>query len=138
MDTQSLVVSSKRKIKSTQLFVVAGTILISLLICMLCIGLTVRYEVDTETADVKSVPYWKVSLPPEQDLWFEKGIEELRSIIVKKEQRGEVANVIIFMAEGINSAMLSRARFGGNESLMDVNNFIWDTFPHLGILKVGP
>ena len=137
MDTQSLV-TNKRKFKSTQLFLVAGTILVSLLISMLCIGLTVRYEVDTETADVKSVSYWKLNLPQEQDFWFEKGIEELRTIIVKKEQRGEVSNVIIFMAEGINSDMLSWARFKGNDSSRQMNNFVWDTFPHLGILKVHP
>ncbi|TMW49976.1 hypothetical protein DOY81_004935, partial [Sarcophaga bullata] len=118
-----------------KLFLVAGTILVSLVISMLCIGLTVRYEVDTETADVKSVSYWKLKLPQEQDFWFEKGIEELRTIIVKKEQRGDVSNVIIFMAEGINSDMLSRARFKSNDSALGMNNFIWDTFPHLGILK---
>lgn len=135
MDTQGLV-TTKRKLKSTQLFVVAGTILVSLLISVLCIGLTVRYEVDTETADVKSVSYWKLMLPPQQDVWYEKGIEELKSVIVKKEQLGEVENVIIFIAEGVNSEMLSKARFTKNENLMEMSDFIWDLFPHLGILKV--
>lgn len=136
MDTQSLV-TTKRKFKSTQLFLVAGTILVSLLVSLLCIGLTVRYEVDTETADIESVQYWKLNLPPEQDLWYEKGIEELKTVIVKKEQRGEVKNVIIFLVEGVNGDMLSRARFFKNDSIMEMNEFIWDIFPHLGLLKVG-
>ncbi|XP_023302155.2 alkaline phosphatase 4 [Lucilia cuprina] len=134
MDTQRLV-TTKRKFKSTQLFLVAGTILISLLVSVLCIGLTVRYEVDTETADVESVPYWKLKLPPQQEVWYEKGIEELKSVIVKKEQRGEVENVIIFIAEGVNSDMLSRARFMKEDNNSEINHFIWDSFPHLGILK---
>ncbi|XP_065366458.1 alkaline phosphatase 4 [Calliphora vicina] len=134
MDTQSLV-TTKRKFKSTQLFLVAGTILISLLVSVLCIGLTVRYEVDTETADVESVQYWKLNLPPDQEKWYEKGIEELKSIIVKKEQRGEVENVVIFMAEGVTSDMLSRARFMKKDNALEMNDFIWDSFPHIGILK---
>lgn len=136
MDTQSLV-KTKRKLKSTQLFVVAGTILVSLLISLLCVGLTVRYEVDTETADVKSIEYWKLNLPAEQDLWYERGIEELRSIIVKKENRAEVENIVIFIVEGVNSEMLSRARFVRKENSTELHNFMWDSFPHLGILKVG-
>lgn len=134
MDNKSSV-ASRLKFKSTQIFIVAGTVLMAMVISLICIGLTVRYEVDTDTVDAGSIGYWTMNLPPEQEEWFTKGLEDLR-LTFKGTQRynGEVKNVIVFLADGVTTDMLARARFGDEGNVTD---FIWDSFPHLGVLKVG-
>lgn len=135
MDTQNLV-TKKRKIKSTQLFVVAGTVLMALVISVICIGLMVRYEVDTDIVDTESIQYWKVDLPKEQDEWYEKGIEELRAIVMRESEEDGVENVIVFITEGVNTEMLAKARYKKSEDDLKSTDFIWDKFPYLGTLKV--
>ncbi|XP_005179489.3 alkaline phosphatase 4 [Musca domestica] len=132
MDNKSSV-ASRLKLKSTQIFIVAGTVLMAMVISLICIGLTVRYEVDTDTVDAGSIGYWTMNLPPEQEEWFTKGLEDLR-LTSKGTQRynGEVKNVIVFLADGVTTDMLARARFGDEGNVTD---FIWDSFPHLGVLK---
>ncbi|XP_061398612.1 alkaline phosphatase 4-like [Musca vetustissima] len=133
MDNKVKSVASRVKLKSTQIFIVAGTVLMAMVISLICIGLTVRYEVDTDTVDAGSIGYWTMNLPPEQEEWFARGLEDLR-LTSKGTQRykGEVKNVIVFLADGVTTEMLARARFGEDGNVTD---YLWDSFPHLGVLK---
>ncbi|XP_061398977.1 alkaline phosphatase 4-like [Musca vetustissima] len=133
MDNKVKSVASRVKLKSTQIFIVAGTVLMAMVISLICIGLTVRYEVDTDTVDAGSIGYWTMNLPPEQEEWFARGVEDLR-LTSKGTQRykGEVKNVIVFLADGVTTEMLARARFGEDGNVTD---YLWDSFPHLGVLK---
>ncbi|XP_073818050.1 alkaline phosphatase 13 [Musca autumnalis] len=133
MDNSKSSVASRLRLKSTQIFIVAGTVLMAMVISLVCIGLTVRYEVDTDTVDAGSIGYWTMNLPPEQEEWFTKGLEDLR-LTSKGTQRdnGKVKNVIVFLADGVTTDMLARTRFGDQGNVTD---FLWDSFPHFGVLK---
>ncbi|XP_075148447.1 alkaline phosphatase 13 [Haematobia irritans] len=133
MEPTKVPLKSLIKLKSTQIFIVAGTVLMTMAISLICIGLTVRYEVNTDTVDAGSIPYWSFNLPPEQEIWFQRGIQDLRLTSKGRSLvEGKVENVLIFLADGVTTDMLAQARFGENGTLMD---FLWDSFPHLGILK---
>ncbi|XP_013100034.2 alkaline phosphatase 4 [Stomoxys calcitrans] len=133
MQPNKSTVKSVIKLKSTQIFIVAGTVLMTMAISLICIGLTVRYEVITDTVDAGSIPYWSMDLPPEQEEWFQRGIEDLRLTSKGTQfEHGKVKNVLVFLADGVTTDMLAGARFGEQANVKD---FIWDSFPHLGVLK---
>ena len=62
-------------IKSTQVFLFAAVILLTMAITVLCIGFLVRYEVETDVWDVDQVAFWHEKLTAEQKFWFDDGIE---------------------------------------------------------------
>ncbi|XP_068152636.1 alkaline phosphatase 4 [Drosophila tropicalis] len=124
------------RLKSTQIFILAGSVLLTLLITVICIGLTMRYEVENEVANVAEVNYWKDQVSAEQKLWYDKGIEELNMALREPSTENTVKNVRIFVIEGIANEELAAHRFPLNSNSSEVNtNFAWDQFLHVGRLK---
>ncbi|KAH8271279.1 hypothetical protein KR018_005635 [Drosophila ironensis] len=124
------------RLKSTQVFIVAGTILVTVLVTLLCIGMMTRYEVEHEVANVANVDYWKDKVSAAQKIWYDEGIAELNEAL--RTQRGPVfpINVRIFLVQGIDGRDLAAFRFSGvSEKSLENVNFVWDSYPHLARLK---
>lgn len=120
------------RFKSTQLFIVAGSVLLSLLVTILCIGFTIRYEVQHEVANLSDVDYWRDKVSPAQQLWYDRGIEELTRAMRLYSNSRRPRNVHILLVSGVDGRALAAARFpkGGQHS-----SFLWDRFPHTARLK---
>ncbi|KAH8328752.1 hypothetical protein KR074_004820 [Drosophila pseudoananassae] len=124
------------RLKSTQVFIVAGTILVTVMVTLLCIGLTTRYEVENEVANVADVDYWKDRVSTVQKVWYDKGIAELNEALRKPRGPLFPKNVQIFMVQGVDGGDLAAYRFpviSGNSQ--GNTNFVWDTFSHVARLK---
>lgn len=124
------------RLKSTQVFIVAGTILVTVLGTLVCIGLTTRYEVENEVANVADVDYWKDRVSAVQKIWYDKGIAELNEALRKPRGPLFPKNVLIFMVQGVGGGDLAAYRFpviSGNSQ--GNTNFLWDTFSHVARLK---
>lgn len=129
------------RFKSTQLFIVAGSVLLSLLVTILCIGFTIRYEVQHEVANLSDVDYWRDRVSPAQQLWYDRGIEELTRAMRLYSNRRRPRNVHILLVSGVDGRALAAARFPkggqeGNDSCTSQHSsFLWDRFPHTARLK---
>ncbi|KRF78725.1 alkaline phosphatase [Drosophila virilis] len=119
------------RLKSTQLFILAGSVVLSLLVSLLCIGFTIRYEMEHEVANVGDVDYWKDAVSAEQKLWYDKGIEELKRALRVHSKRSQPQDVWLLMIHGIDAPALAAARFNGSQH----SGYIWDRFPHAARLK---
>ncbi|XP_064553073.1 alkaline phosphatase [Drosophila montana] len=119
------------RLKSTQLFILAGSVVLSLLVSLLCIGFTIRYEVEHEVANVGDVDYWKDAVSAEQKPWYDKGIEELKRALRGHSKLSQPRNVWLLMIQGIDAPALAAARFNGSQH----SGYIWDRFPHAARLK---
>lgn len=127
------------RFKSTQLFIVAGSVLLSLLVTILCIGFTIRYEVQNEVANLSGVDYWRDKVSPAQQLWYDRGIEELTRAMRLYSNRRRPRNVQILLVSGVDGRALAAARFPnrgqeGNDTSQH-SSFLWDRFPHTARLK---
>ncbi|KAH8311483.1 hypothetical protein KR044_006605, partial [Drosophila immigrans] len=125
----------KLRFKSTQLFIVAGAVLLSLLVTLICIGLTIRYEVEHEVANVADVDYWKDRVSAEQKLWYDKGIEELKQALRIYSPQTQPRRVLILLINGIAAPALAAARFPARHATTQHSQFVWDQFPHVARLK---
>jgi len=123
------------RFKSTQLFIVAGSVLLAVFISLLCIGLTIRYEVEYEVVNLSDVDYWKDQVSPEQKIWYDKGIEELKQAMRFHSRQTQPKNVLILLVNGIESKDLAAARFPKENRSTDHAHFVWDQFPHMARLK---
>ncbi|KAM8704766.1 hypothetical protein ACLKA7_009254 [Drosophila subpalustris] len=123
------------RLKSTQLFIVAGSVLLALFISLICIGITIRYEVEHEVVNLSDVDYWKDQVSPEQKLWYDKGIEELQQAMRVYSKQSQPKNVLVLLVNGIDSRALAAARFHQENNTKDHTQFIWDQFPHLARIK---
>ncbi|XP_017057436.1 alkaline phosphatase, tissue-nonspecific isozyme [Drosophila ficusphila] len=125
----------KVRLKSTQVFIVAGTCLITVLVTLLCIGFMTRYEVDNEVANVADVDYWKDKVASSQKIWYDKGIDELNEAL--RTPRGPIypKNLRIFLIQGVDGRDLAAYRFSGKDLSNGNTNFVWDKFPHFARLK---
>ncbi|KAI8046296.1 hypothetical protein M5D96_002498 [Drosophila gunungcola] len=108
------------RLKSTQVFIVAGTCLVTLLVTLVCIGLMTRYEVQNEVANVADVDYWKDKVAPSQKIWYDRGIEELNEalrspsgpIYPKNPDCGHLANATDNVLSVLRQAQLVGLRTG--------------------------
>ncbi|KAH8407227.1 hypothetical protein KR222_010910 [Zaprionus bogoriensis] len=124
------------RFKSTQLFIVAGSVLLSVLITLLCIGFTIRYEVEHEVANLSDVDYWRDRVSPQQQLWYDKGIEELTRAMRAYTPHSRPRSVHLLLVSGVDGRALAAARFqGSNTSSAQHSSFVWDRFPHTARLK---
>ncbi|KAH8337183.1 hypothetical protein KR059_002385 [Drosophila kikkawai] len=123
------------RLKSTQVFIVAGTCLITVLITLLCIGFMTRYEVENEVANVADVDYWKDRVAALQKIWYDKGIEELNEALRTPSGPVYPRNLRIFVVQGIDGRDLAVHRFPAREISQGHANFVWDQYPHLARLK---
>ncbi|XP_062125404.1 alkaline phosphatase [Drosophila sulfurigaster albostrigata] len=121
----------KLRFKSTQLFIVAGAVLLSLLVTLLCIGLTIRYEVEHEVANVADVDYWKDQVSAAQKVWYDKGIEELKQALRIYSPQTQPRQVLLLLISGISAETLAAARFEREKHAP----FVWDQFPHVARIK---
>ncbi|EDW42768.1 intestinal-type alkaline phosphatase [Drosophila sechellia] len=122
------------RLKSTQVFLVAGTCLITVMVTLLCIGFMTRYEVENDVANVADVDYWKDRVAPSQKIWYDKGIDELNEAL-RPHDLTYPKNVRIFVILGIDGRDLAAFRFPTRDTSRGNTNFIWDQFPHLARLK---
>uniref|UniRef100_A0A182M8H0 alkaline phosphatase n=1 Tax=Anopheles culicifacies TaxID=139723 RepID=A0A182M8H0_9DIPT len=91
-------------------------------IVLLCIGFIVVYE--NEGQVVATVDLFAEELPPEQAVWFESNLAELRNAFrVVEENKKRAKNVVLFVA--LDSA----------ESYYGDTRPIWESFPHLALLR---
>ncbi|XP_059610745.1 alkaline phosphatase isoform X2 [Phlebotomus argentipes] len=120
---------SFRDFLKSKLFVsilIVGAVFITLI----CIGLVVMYERDgkvTQTIDV-----WRDKLTPEQLVWFESGLDELKNALTIQSNTKRAKNVILFVGDGMGPVSTTAGRIfkhgeGGRLS--------WESFPHMGLLK---
>ncbi|XP_016996817.2 alkaline phosphatase 4 [Drosophila takahashii] len=123
------------RLKSTQVFLVAGTCLLTVMITLLCIGLMTRYEVQNEVANVADVDYWKDRVAPSQKIWYDKGIDELNEALRSSKGPQYPRNVRIFLVQGVDGRDLAALRFPTRDISQENENFLWDQFPHLVRLK---
>ncbi|XP_037730211.1 alkaline phosphatase, tissue-nonspecific isozyme [Drosophila subpulchrella] len=123
------------RLKSTQVFLVAGTVLLTVMVSLLCIGLMTRYEVENEVANVADVDYWKDKVAPTQKIWYDKGIEELNEALRSPKNPLYPRNVGIFLVQGVDGRDLASLRFPAGDFNQGNTNFVWDQFPHLARLK---
>ncbi|KAH8362329.1 hypothetical protein KR200_011015 [Drosophila serrata] len=123
------------RLKSTQVFIVAGTCLITVMITLLCIGFMTRYEVENEVANVADVEYWKDKVAASQKIWYDKGIEELNEALRMPAGPIYPRNLRIFVVQGIDGRHLASLRFPSREKSQGSTNFVWDLYPHLVRLK---
>ncbi|XP_014093006.2 alkaline phosphatase [Bactrocera oleae] len=121
----------KSNVFKSKIFIVAVTFS-SVLFTIMCIGFLVHYEMASEVCDGEDIPFWNVQLPPEQQVWYEKGIEELKSALSREINRRRAKNVILFVGDGMGPNTVTATRIYGfkEEGLLS-----WERFPHMGLLK---
>ncbi|XP_030376092.1 alkaline phosphatase, tissue-nonspecific isozyme [Scaptodrosophila lebanonensis] len=94
-----------------------------------------RYEVDNEVANVMDVSYWKDKVSPEQQFWYDKGIEELSLALSVNEVPQHPRNVLLFLVNGFDASDLAAARFPEAYSNTRPSNYIWDNFPNVARIR---
>lgn len=106
--------------------------IIAVLISVLCFCLIIIYEKESNVTH--SIDAWKDALSKEQSEWFKNGLDELKHALNVQTNTRRAKNVILFVGDGmgVNTVTASRIyKYGEGGRL------IWETFPHMGLLKVG-
>ncbi|ALC49837.1 CG16771 [Drosophila busckii] len=121
----------QKNVFKSKVFIIAVTFSSVLMIAM-CIGFLVHYEFAGDVADMEHVDYWQVNLPPEQKVWYDRGIAELRLALNRQLNRRRAKNVILFVGDGMGPNTVTAARIYAykEEGLLS-----WERFPHMGLLK---
>lgn len=104
----------------------------AVIITLLCIGLVVLY--DDQTDDIEfSADEWKRNLSAEQAIWYESGLNELKTALQVHINKKRARNVILFVGDGMgpNTVTASRIYKYGEDG-----HLVWERFPHIGLLKV--
>ncbi|KAH8350489.1 hypothetical protein KR067_003465 [Drosophila pandora] len=116
----------------TSRFFIFSVIFSCLLITAMCIGFVVHYAKSGDVGDMDTVSYWPVKLPPEQQEWYDRGINELKKAVSREFNRRRAKNVILFVGDGMGPNTVTAARIYGfkEEGLL-----AWENFPHMGLLK---
>uniref|UniRef100_A0A182QX35 alkaline phosphatase n=1 Tax=Anopheles farauti TaxID=69004 RepID=A0A182QX35_9DIPT len=114
---------SRRKVSCGCNALCIGTVVLVIFgVVLLCIGFIVAYE--NEGQVIAIVDLVSVELPPEQAVWFEKNLAELRNAFrVMEENKRRAKNVVLFVA-------LDSAEIPAGEARP-----IWESFPHLALLR---
>lgn len=106
-------------------------IIIVLLITAICFCLILIYEQKSNVTH--SIDAWKDDLTAEQGIWYNIALDELKTALKVQLNTRRAKNVILFVGDGmgINTVTASRIYKYGEEGRL-----AWETFPHLGLLKV--
>uniref|UniRef100_A0A182MXI6 alkaline phosphatase n=1 Tax=Anopheles dirus TaxID=7168 RepID=A0A182MXI6_9DIPT len=114
---------SRRKVGCACNALCVGTLVLVIFgAVLLCIGFIVAYE--NEGQVIATVDLVSVELPPEQALWFETNLAELRNAFrVTEENKRRAKNVVLFVALDSAETPATEARP------------IWESFPHLALLR---
>ena len=118
------------QIVKSKLFI-SIVIVVAVMLTLLCIGLVVTYENKNDVTD--SIDAWKDKLSEEQLEWFDVALDELKMALKVRQNTRRAKNVILFVGDGMGPNTLTASRIFkyGEEG-----NLVWDTFPHMGALKV--
>lgn len=100
-------------------------------VILLCIGLVVMYEKDSDVT--WTVDAWNDKLSAEQLHWFDAGLEELKMALHLNINTKRAKNVILFVADGMGPASATAARI---YKAKEEGHLVWEKFPHMGLLKV--
>ncbi|EDW82460.1 uncharacterized protein Dwil_GK25119, isoform B [Drosophila willistoni] len=121
----------QKNVFKSKIFITA-VIFSSVLMTAMCIGFLVHYEFAADVSDMETVSYWHVSLPPEQQVWYDRGIDELKVALNRELNRRRAKNVVLFVGDGMGPNTVTAARIYGwkEEGLLS-----WEHFPHMGLLK---
>ncbi|EDW00073.1 alkaline phosphatase [Drosophila grimshawi] len=121
----------QKNVFKSKLFIIAVSFSSILMIAM-CIGFLVHYEFSGDVTDMQNVDYWHVSLPKEQQEWYDRGIDELKLALNRNTNRRRAKNVILFVGDGMGPNTVTASRIYGfkEEGLLS-----WERFPHMGLLK---
>lgn len=117
-------------IRSKLLYILLA--LIALLVMVICVGLILVYEKESNVTH--SVDAWKDKLSAEQNLWYDDGLEELKHGLKVQINAHRAKNVILFVGDGmgLTTATATRIYKYGEEGRLS-----WEEFPHMGLLKVS-
>lgn len=106
-------------------------VVICLLITAICFCLTLIYEKESNVTH--SVNVWREELSLEKSVWFNVGLDELKAALSVKTNTRRAKNVVLFVGDGmgINTMTASRIYSHGEKGSLS-----WESFPHMGLLKV--
>lgn len=110
------------------------TMIIALLVAALCYTLVVIFEKKTTANDHITDDILDKHAALEQHGWQKVGIDELRQSIKYQPNTNKAKNVILFVGDGmgISTATATRIyKYGEGGALS------WESFPHVGLLKVS-
>ncbi|KAM8721071.1 hypothetical protein ACLKA7_007017 [Drosophila subpalustris] len=121
----------QKNVFKSKVFIIAVTFS-SVLIVAMCIGFLVHYEFAGDVSDMETVAFWHVTLPQEQQVWYDRGIDELKLALNRELNRRRAKNVVLFVGDGMGPNTVTAARIYGfkEEGLLS-----WERFPHMGLLK---
>ncbi|XP_037935427.1 alkaline phosphatase-like [Teleopsis dalmanni] len=122
---------TKPRVFKSKVFV-AAIIFSSVLIIIMCIGFLIYYEFGNDETDPHDLTYWHLNLPAEQKIWYDKGIDELKSALNQEINRKRARNVILFVGDGMGPNTVTAARIYG---FKEEGVLSWEQFPHMGMLK---
>lgn len=125
------------RLNTVRIFTLASTILLSMVITVMCIGFLMRYEVDSEVSSIEDISYWRDGLPPEQQLWFDEAIKELKAGLNKNWRLQPARNAIVFVTSGIDTETMAAASALLANGTKPQPALSWERFPHIGRLKVS-
>ncbi|EDW06417.1 alkaline phosphatase [Drosophila mojavensis] len=130
-EQQQLQRQQQKNVFKSKVFIIAVSFSSVLMIAM-CIGFLVHYEFSGDISDMETVSYWHVTLPKEQQEWYDRGINELKLALNRELNRRRAKNVILFVGDGMGPNTVTAARIYGykEEGLLS-----WERFPHMGLLK---
>ncbi|CAD6994343.1 unnamed protein product [Ceratitis capitata] len=123
------------RLNTVRIFTLASTILLSMVITVMCIGFLMRYEVDSEVSSIEDISYWRDGLPPEQQLWFDEAIKELKAGLNKNWRLQPARNAIVFVTSGIDTETMAAASALLANGTKPQPALSWERFPHIGRLK---
>ncbi|KFB44784.1 AGAP011202-PA-like protein [Anopheles sinensis] len=98
-------------------------IVVVLAIIFICVAFVISYE--NEEQLVATIELHTVDLPPEQSVWFETNLAELRNAFRVPKNNRRAKNVALFVA-------LGRVESSGAQQ-----SPIWESFPHLALLRAS-
>ncbi|KAH8387011.1 hypothetical protein KR093_004141 [Drosophila rubida] len=121
----------QKNVFKSKVFIIAVSFSSVLMIAM-CIGFLVHYEFAGDVSDMETVAFWHVQLPAQQQVWYDRGIDELKLALNRELNRRRAKNVVLFVGDGMGPNTVTAARIYGykEEGLLS-----WERFPHMGLLK---
>lgn len=109
-------------------------VVIVVLVAALCYTSIIFFENKTHAVDEITDDILEKGLPQEQHDWHKVGINELRKSIKLARNKNKAKNVILFIGDGMGISTVTATRIYkyGEEGALS-----WESFPHVGLLKVS-
>lgn len=128
---------SKAKTRTARILEFIKTKIFIVFVFLLCIGIVITcvafvVAIEEDNDVTESVDVWKKDLSPEQMIWYDEGLNELKLALTVKENTRRAKNVILFVGDGMGPTTVAGTRIYhyGESGLMS-----WEKFPHMGLLK---